>query len=54
MKKLIYIVPVELTKNNLNLELFPKEVDKLGHLIYHSILDNLPSLKLLNKYLIKQ
>ena len=47
----MYKVPKELTHNNENLYLYPSEVSKLGEIVYNGLIDNLPSLKLLNKYL---
>ena len=49
--KKMYKVPKELTHNNECLYLYPSEVSKLGEIVYNGLIDNLPSLKLLNKYL---
>lgn len=51
LNKVMYKVPLELTKNNKSMLLYPSEVNKLGEIVYNGLIDNLPSLKLLNKYL---
>src|SRR5882724_6441508 len=49
--KKFYKVPAEFTKNNEIIYLYPSEVNKLAFIIFNGLIDNLPSLKLLNKYL---
>ena len=50
-KKLYYLVDSKYVKNNQALSLHNKDIISLSNLIYTSLLDNIPSLKLLNKYL---
>jgi DNA-directed RNA polymerase len=49
--KYFYKVPAELTKNNENIYLYPSELFKLGELVYNTLINNLPSLKVLTNYL---
>jgi DNA-directed RNA polymerase len=49
--KTFYKVPVEFTKDNKDLFLYPNEIMKLADLIYNGLIDNLPSLRILNLYL---
>ena len=48
---MFYLLPLVFTKDNIPVRLYNKDITSLAHLIYNAILNNIPSLKLLNKYL---
>ena len=49
--KVFYLLPLVFTKDNIPVRLYNKDITSLAHLIYNAILNNIPSPKLLNKYL---
>lgn len=50
-KKVFYKVEEKFTKDSKILYLLPSEIHKLGNILYYGLLNNLPSLNILSKYL---
>lgn len=50
-KKVFYKINENYTKDSKALYLLPSDINKLGTIIYESLIKNLPSLRILNEYL---